>query len=519
MMSESDVMAMMSETGSSAFDPSEIGSELLARWEMPGNVTNVSGAASAWADRVYARSLAQGTAGSRPTISGSELQFDGSADNMQEPVPTFTNVSAQQLPDGSGNNGAGTAFSSTGLAYDWVTGGWVIGNDGRATDPDASYEPSIVFTSADGATKLNEVVLTSIFTSMRSIQGVWVDPSDGHIWLASLNENLVRKVNRTTGAAISSFALTGANGLTGQSDGTLWTLDGTTMRHQQQDGTVISSFAANGDGIFYDAARGWLWALNGSAINIYDAVAGVLIYSAASALTDMNYGEGLYYNRATKRLTVIHNGSFHSTSTTPASPNRSQLRVYDVANIDSIISVKPYVDLFWVGNAAAYVSGTNCLFQFGSPLAGTSSDLRAASVFLPSSTVIRLIVNPTAGSTTGQATANFTTAPTTRSLWRLAIDAVAETAALYRNGTLVSSQSISAYTGGLVFMQRLIIGSAYESSAAARWSQLRLSALLARGGAAAMSTTLAQKTEGYLAWTYGLQASLDAAHPYLSAPP
>lgn len=502
------------------YDPSALGGELMARWEVGYGVTDNAGAASAWSDRIAARrSAVQGTGGSQPTIAATELQFDGSADNLAEAAPTFTSSTVQQLPDASGNAGAGTAFSSTGLAYDWVTGGWVIGNDGRSTDPDASFEPSIVFVSADGATKTSEVVLTSIFTSMRSIQGVWVDPSDGHIWLASLTENLVRKVNRTTGASISSFALTGANGLIGQRDGTLWTHDGTTARHQQQDGTVISSFAASGDQLFYDEAHGWLWTLNGSALRIYDAVSGIALYANLSALTDMNYGEGVWYRTDTQTLTVIHNGSFHSTSGTPASPNRSQLRTYAVAGIDGALLAQPYVSVFWVGNANAYVSGTNTLFQFGTPLGGTSTDIRAFGIYLPSSTVTRLIINPAAASTTNQATANFTTVPTTRSVWSLLIDAVAETADLYRNGTLVSQQSISNFTGGQVYGQRFVAGAAIESGSAARHSSLRLSALLVRAGAAAIGTANRQKLEGYLAWRFGLQASLDASHPYLTNPP
>jgi hypothetical protein len=513
-------------TVTDVFAITDLGSELFF-WldaRVASTYTESAGAVSEWRDRSSrARRVTQGTGANQPTIANAglataELQFDGTNDILTEPAASIAFSTAQQLPDGLGNGGSGFAFSATGLAKDTTTSGWWIGNDGRDADPDTSFAPSIMLVSADGSTKVVEHALSGNDTA----QGVAVDPSDNHVWVARPAQNLVEKIDRTTGTQITTVPFTSVNGVSVHSDGTLWvcTDGGLTISRINTSGTVLQTvvvFSPPPDHIYYDAARNWLWTADSSAVQAHDVVSAAKVFDLT--LSGMNYAEGLHVSADGATLTVVHNGSYHRTSSVPASPDRSQLRTYTLDDIDGRWLSRAHVDLFFVGRAAAYVSGTPCLFQFGSPLVVSSDQTRAVGVYMPSGTQLRTFVN-TALSTPQQANATSTTTPTTRGLWHIQIDAAAEVVRHYLNGVQIGSDlSISAIAGGVAFLRDLRLGGAIENSAPTRWTQARVSALVQRAGTAALSLANRQKIEGALAWDHGLESLLDGAHPWKSARP
>ncbi len=476
-----------------------LGSELLSYFDFgdQSSITQSGGFASAWADQgPRGRSVSQATGANQPAVSASpgELQFDGSNDILFEPDLAITQTASQVLPDGNNNDGPGTGFSSTGLAYDHVTGGWVIGNDGQNFQT-GGQSASIVFTNFAADTKTAEILLKPIFPSIGTVQGVAVDPSDGHIWFASTAENLIRKINRSTGASITSIAKTAPNGLAIASDGTLWYTQVSTAFHIEQDGTQLQSFAISADGIWLDEARNWLWGFEGN-VNIYDIEAGVLITGVAPSIATNN-SEGIWNIDDT--LYLISNDSFHV-----GPPSVSTLYTASTTGV-SALARPAYLDLWWVGNVAT-TTATNLILGFGDPLTSTGW-----GVYAPiGDATIRAIISAV--------TTNFTTTPTTRGIWHLSVDCVLEQASLYLNGALVATNSIAAISGGRIRSLSARIGASIETGPT-RFSTARISAVVQRGAESAVSTTQRQKIEGILAWDYGLEGLLDGAHPYKSSRP
>jgi hypothetical protein len=106
----------------------------------------------------------------------------------------FTYISAQTFPDASGSL-ATKGFTCTGLCLD-NDDTWLVGNDGRQTDADETYEASIVKVSKDGTTKLWELVLNPIYPEAESCQGVCIDPTNDSLWWCSYGEGLLRNTAR-----------------------------------------------------------------------------------------------------------------------------------------------------------------------------------------------------------------------------------------------------------------------------------------------------------------------------------
>lgn len=79
------------------------------------------------------------------------------------------------------------------------------------------------------------------------------------------------------------------------------------------------------------------------------------------------------------------------------------------------------------------------------------------------------------------------------------------------NGTVETVSDSTAYTGGLTTRIAQPSGAASQS-----WDGLIAELVVVQPGAAAADQ---RRLEGYLAWKYGVQASLPGGHPYKSAPP
>ncbi|MBI1250104.1 MAG: hypothetical protein GC189_01360 [Alphaproteobacteria bacterium] len=220
-------------------------------------------------------------------------------------------------------------FSATGLALDPVTGGWIVGNDGRAADPQPDHTPSIVFLEPSGARLLREIDLTALYPGHGSVQGVAVDPQDGDLWYAAVNDDLIRKIDRDTGAERARIAWPRPNGLAIATDGTLYVLSRRAVTHITQSGNVLRSFTvAQGDGLTVQPERALIWAADDDHAVAHDLITGAL--RARVRLPSINYAEGLVL--CGDRLWVIHNGAFHRTSSKPASPPRALLVEFALPN-------------------------------------------------------------------------------------------------------------------------------------------------------------------------------------------
>lgn len=108
-----------------------------------------------------------------------------------------------------GQNPSG-GFTCTGL-FKLANGNWLVGNDGRTDEADTTFSPSLVELSPNADTIINELDMSGIIGN-NSVQGV-IEANDGSYWLASPNADAIYNVNSSTGALITSFAATDANGL------------------------------------------------------------------------------------------------------------------------------------------------------------------------------------------------------------------------------------------------------------------------------------------------------------------
>lgn len=97
--------------------PTDLGASLIAWWDAGSGVTESGGAVSAWADSVGALTVAQGTAGNKPTYSATSFRgapgitFDGTDDYLSV-------NSTGSLPSGNSAREAWVLVQQTALVAD-----------------------------------------------------------------------------------------------------------------------------------------------------------------------------------------------------------------------------------------------------------------------------------------------------------------------------------------------------------------------------------------------------------------
>ncbi|MDX2238561.1 MAG: twin-arginine translocation signal domain-containing protein [Hyphomonadaceae bacterium] len=220
------------------------------------------------------------------------------------------------LPDAAGGAGPGGGFSATGLSLDPVTGGWVVGNDGRATDPQTTYDPSIVFLDAHFR-KHGELKLAPLYFQHGSVQGV-AALKDGSIWYASPLEGLVRRIDRS-GRQLARFSLPWANGVAVSRSGAVWALAKRKVWRMNEPAPRFS--VRVGDGLC--VAAGALWCADHDALHQYGFDGRLM---QRYVLPGVNYAEGVVVRG--DEAWVVHNGSFHRSSRKAAIPPRSVIAHY-----------------------------------------------------------------------------------------------------------------------------------------------------------------------------------------------
>tara|TARA_Y100000780_G_scaffold176831_1_gene161992 strand:+ start:907 stop:2622 length:1716 start_codon:yes stop_codon:yes gene_type:complete len=300
-------------------------------------------------------------------------------------------TSSAAVPNGAQAQNPSGGFSCTGLAR-LANGNWLVGNDGRATMSDVTFNSSLVIVSSDFSAIVDELDMASVLGSY-SIQGVCQDPNDGHYWFASSNGNVIKKVNASTGAEIASFAATGANGLaydadndyllyTTGSSSVLYRIDastGASVGNIALAGADFDQICLDGDALYITTAPN---GVNGDVL-VFDYLSGWLV-GVISGLPNAQAIEGIVIDGNT--MYIANDGGLH----TEASPAESLFLTYTFHNKFSgssrWLGARIWVDVTTAGNA------NNTLLASGNPSTGNGWAL-----YITNTNVARLYVRTATG--------------------------------------------------------------------------------------------------------------------------
>lgn len=250
----------------------------------------------------------------------------------------FAASTLQQLPDAQGGD-LGEGFTCTGLAQDSLGRFW-FGNHGLnvAGSLDTPV-PSLVLTSSEGSTLVDEIDIATLRTTTSSIQGVAIDDEDATVlWYALSQDNIIAAVSTSGVEQNRDISKTAPNGLAVDSSRSrLWYTSGNTLFRIDKTGTQEFTVDLNAefgltdvDHLHYDAERDELLissAANGIAgfVHGYHIPSGTIrrVYRLVSATAI----EGIV--RDGTSLYAAHDGHFHAPD--GAVPADNQLQTYEVA--------------------------------------------------------------------------------------------------------------------------------------------------------------------------------------------
>ncbi len=487
--------------------------------------TDESGAVAQVASRpIGPRSLApaavQATAGNRPAASPGFATFDGSNDILYEPLGAgaITYGSSVTCPDASTST-AGKGFVCTGLSRA-SDGTFWVGNHGWANSVSgASAEPSIFHLASDLTTVIGEYTLTALGltpTANASVQGVVVDPRDQSVWfLKTANDPRIVHIS-AAGALIASFPLSVGGPFNGlgfdavQNQLVLCERNSPVLRWFDPEtglatgqSTALPTRSDGYDQIYVDAAQDLVLATSGA-----NGTAGFIVYLELStglpirSITAANATaiEGVTVDGA-GNMWVASDSFYHNAT------GVNFIGVYTYAQP----SLRPLSTRLLIGgifrrtatNAAGAV-----LFGLGDP---TNNSFGGFSINHPSSTTdtLSIVVSGGAGFTAAAAVVD---ADATH-LVIFDVDVTAKTVTPRVNG--VAQAAISVPNIWTAFRaNRWAIGGSRPDTTGSRYVKAEVTAAICIRDA-----TDVEKIEGYLAWSNGLQAILDAGHLYKPAPP
>ena len=279
-------------------------------------------------------------------------------------------IRKQFLPNGAQGQNPSGGWTCTGL-FKLANGNWLVGNDGRVNEADTTFEPSIVELSFDGQTIVTEFDMSSIVGN-NSVQGV-IEANDGSYWIASPNNNSIHNINSTTGAEISTFAATGANGLAYDSinNNLLWCSAVSSTVHIYSIGTAtelstITTSSSPDQLCFNNGALFVTKGANGTEgdVYIYDVVNDKFI-GRLEDLPACEAIEGIHVDD--NSITLANDGGFHAT----AYPARNMLLTYKFNNVypakTKFIGIHGKLTL----NGAAPANRETLVTQ-GQPVSGTT---------------------------------------------------------------------------------------------------------------------------------------------------
>ncbi len=409
-------------------------------------------------------SVEQAVTTAQPVISSGVVDFDGVDDYMVGGYYNYGALTAQTLPDGAGSD-LGKGITGTGLAYDATNDSFWIANHGQAQASDP-YTPSVMNVSKDGATKISELVFTTQFPAMQSIQGIAVDTSDNTLWIASKVENLIRHVSKT-GADLGAIAVdANPNGLAydGSNDTLLVLYDNAQVkRYDASSGayieTVVTLSIPNIDHLYLDEVNNILWVSRG----INGESSGVVAYNIDNGVTSNQISlpnsteiEGIYLDGS--RLFVMNNGYFHSGTL-------NQLQNYPFDNSGIISTVKSAYSAMqfnFVLKIGAIDAASETILALGDPLTG-----RGFAIYLVGGTnnKIRMMINDGASPIEAVDIA-CSAALTSYSTIMIRVDFASRAVSLYQNGVYQGAGSYSSAIDNSILYNNLSIAASPDGSRA-----------------------------------------------------
>ena len=255
------------------------------------------------------------------SVDGNELSsaYDIDGNIILNPVPSGNLNAAEEvaLPD-IHNNGHG--WTCTGLAYDYDTNTFLVGDIGKALPSSSGFASQLVRMSADFETVIEQIPLYTTFSNMQDVQGVTIDTSDGTIWFCSPSENLIRHID-TEGTSIGSFSVSQPTGIAySPTDDSLWVLtyaSTNNIKRISKTGTILEqyTFAYNEtlDQCFLDQTRGYLYITAGanysSRNNVY--LFNTSTHAQSIACTVDSYSvEGIWIGN--NQMIIVNDGYYHS---------------------------------------------------------------------------------------------------------------------------------------------------------------------------------------------------------------
>ena len=413
---------------------------------------------------IYWPSVEQDTATLQPIINSGEVGFDGVDDYMVGGYYNYGALVAQTLPDGEGSD-TGKGITGTGIAYDATTDSFWVSNHGQALSSDP-YTPSVMNISKDGSIKISELVFTTQFPAMQSIQGIAVDTSDDTLWIASKVEGLIRHVSKT-GTDLGSIAVdANPNGLAydGSNDTLLVLYDNAQVkRYDASNGsyieTVVTLSIPNIDHLYLDEANNILWISRG----INGEKSGVVAYNINNGVTsdqislpDSTEIEGIYLDGST--LYVVNNGYFHS-----GTLNQLQSYPFDKSGIVSTVkSVYSQMQFSFVLKIGSTDAASETILALGDPLVG-----RGFAIYLVGGTnnIIRVMINDGVAPIESVDIA-CSNALTSDSTIMMRIDFAARALSLYQNGVYQGAGSFSAAISSYLLYNNLSVAGSPDGSRA-----------------------------------------------------
>ena len=240
-------------------------------------------------------------------------------------------IRKQFLPNGAQGENPSGGWTCTGL-FKLANGNWLVGNDGRTAEGVTTFLSSVIELSFDGQTIINEFDMSSTLGN-QSLQGV-VQSNDGTYWVCGKPDSIYN-LNPSTGAVISSFTATAANGLAYDpvNNNLIWcnSVDPTAHIYSLNTSTELSTIdiTSNPDHLCFN--NGALFVTTGSngsegSVYIYDVVNDKFI-GRVEDLPACEAIEGVHVDD--NSITLTNDGGFH----VAAYPPRNMLLTYKFNNV------------------------------------------------------------------------------------------------------------------------------------------------------------------------------------------
>lgn len=446
----------------------------LFRYVTSSGVTSSSNSVSSWTNQFNTSvgDAVNATTNNQPTLSGTEIQFDGTNDVL---VGTYNSIfgykssSFINLPDAEGGD-TGEGFTNTGIHK--VSDGFWHANDGRGQDGDtnqASLVKTGITNNAPNTTILEELTLHDLVTDSDvsdavtgTVQGLAVSKDETLIYVNTQVGNFreIYATGANKGKQKSKVAVASMGGALSIDHATGELLvdhaSNSTIRRISVDGTVNSTFdpgISNIDHIHYNSDYSLLFITTSSGT--------VYVYSEdddstsdAYELNEITQIEGLCIDAANNKMHVQDDAYFHQSGTLK---NRTWTFDIDLKAIADDFSGEtrfaPGLDISFVMSIPSN-SGTDAFFSLDDPLGG---DGVGVGFYITSSTNIRIIGD----NGTNSLNPNFTVSNlSTKSIIRVVYDSLSETIEVFQNGTSVGSAPMGF---GHIDIDDLRLGNVVES--------------------------------------------------------